>query len=135
MHSVKFLHLLVTHYIKNFMKTSLLYILLFPFIAIYSQSYSSDPPDLSVEKLLSSPLQITVNGRILSLEASMSIDFMPSIPSGSKAVRTHCWLSTIVGSELPPSLNADAIWIVYKKQDHSENTNIHRTIKIDTTTK
>lgn len=117
------------------MKACLMLFLLFISGSVHSQTPANELPDLSIERLLAVPLSITVDGKKLFLDGSMSIDFMPSIPPGPRTVRTHCFLSTVDKSELPPSIKADAIWIVYKNEVNSIGPYKLKPTRLDTTTK
>lgn len=113
--------------------------LLFVFLIISSRTYcqASDPgvPDLSVERLLTAPLTVTIEGKQLQLEPRMTIDYMPIYPPKPKTVRTNCYLTTVDRSELPPSIEADALWIVYKRVQTLRDPNDKYATKTDTTTR
>ena len=116
------------------MKIILLFVLLISSGLIYCQTSDPGVPDLSVERLLAAPLSITIEGKQLQLEPGMTIDYMPKIPPKPKTVRTNCYLTTVDKSELPPSVEADAIWIVYKRGEIFQHPNSIKPIRTDTST-
>jgi hypothetical protein len=63
-------------------------------------------PDISIDELLQTPTTINVAGKSLFLKTFLGIDLMP----GPERI------ITTDSSQIPSSISADAVWIVYKEK-------------------
>ncbi len=81
-----------------------------------SQNPVSAPPDIPADQLLASPDTITVNGRQLYLTTYMWRDFQPISPPDGKPLIAICYVTATDTTQLPGSISADAVWIVYSNQ-------------------
>jgi hypothetical protein len=74
------------------------------------------PPDIPIERLLSAPDTILVQGRYLTLATALWRDFMPVSPPEGKPLIAVISVTATDTTPLPPSITADAVWIVYEDQ-------------------
>ena len=74
------------------------------------------PPDIPIERLLTAPDTISVRGRSLALSTVIWRDFMPVSPPDGQPLVALVYVSAADPAPLPPSLSADALWIVHENQ-------------------
>jgi hypothetical protein len=74
------------------------------------------PPEIPIAQLLASPDTIVVEGRRLYLETFMWRDFQPISPPEGKPLIAIIYVTATDAAQLPSSISADAVWIVYQNQ-------------------
>ena len=62
--------------------------------------------------LASAPLQVTLGGRVLSLEASLWRDFMPISPPDGKPLIAAARVKSDNGSPVPATIVAETLWVL-----------------------
>lgn len=74
------------------------------------------PPDIPIAQLLQAPDTISADGKRLYLTTFMWRDFMPISPPDGKPLIAIAYVTTADTTQIPTSISADAIWIVYDAQ-------------------
>ena len=74
------------------------------------------PPDLSSVQLLSAKELLVLQSTQVYLEAHLSVDFMPTVPSTGGRPQAVIFIKTKNKSPIPTSIKADAIWILSKEK-------------------
>jgi hypothetical protein len=70
------------------------------------------PPDLPLQALLGVPDTVIVQGRTLTLSTSLWRDLMPRTDDHGSPLTAVVYVETADSSSFPPSVSADAVWIV-----------------------
>ncbi len=81
-----------------------------------SQNPVSAPPDISINQLLASPDTISVDGTQLYLATYMWRSFQPICPPDGTPLIAICYVTGTDTTQLPSTISADAVWIVYDNQ-------------------
>jgi hypothetical protein len=71
-------------------------------------------PDISIDELLQTPTTINVAGKSLFLKTFLGIDLMPG--PERRPLYGAVYIITTDSSQIPSSISADAVWIVYKEK-------------------
>jgi len=66
----------------------------------------------SLENLLAAPLQVSVAGRVLTLEPFLYRDFMPVVPVGGSELVAYILVAAEDGQPYPSGLDADKVWVI-----------------------
>ncbi len=69
-------------------------------------------PSVPLERLLSSPLEVEVEGRILVLETFLWRDFMPGAPPGGSDLMAKISITAADQQPFPDGLDADRLWLI-----------------------
>jgi hypothetical protein len=69
-------------------------------------------PSVPLETLLSAPEQITVGGRVLTLETYLWRDFMPGGPAGGTDLMAAVLVTAEDQQPYPAGLDADKLWVI-----------------------
>lgn len=81
-------------------------------ILISCEDPISSPQEIPLEKLLSSKDTVEVDGKKIFLATYLQRDFMPVSPPGDKPLNAVVFIQTVDSTDLPASLEAEAIYIV-----------------------
>jgi hypothetical protein len=73
-------------------------------------------PDIPIDELLQTPTTINVAGKLLFLKTFLSVDLMPSVGAEHRPLYGTVYIITTDSSQIPSSISADAVWIVYKEK-------------------
>lgn len=76
----------------------------------------SVPPDIPIGELLAAPDTILVEGKTLYLSTYLWRDFMPISPPDGHPLIAIIYVTATDTAQLPSSISADAVWIVYEQQ-------------------
>lgn len=100
------------------MTKKLFLILLVTSALIFTQCSDSivEPPEISIEELLSAPDTINVEGQKIILTTALNRDFMPSTSSNGKPLAAAVYIETADSSVISSSINADAVYIINNNQ-------------------
>jgi hypothetical protein len=71
-------------------------------------------PDIPIDELLQTPTTINVAGKSLFLKTFLGIDLMPG--PERRPLYGAVYIITTDSSQIPSSISADAVWIVYKEK-------------------
>ncbi len=90
------------------------------FISLFIFGCSDDgvsiPPDIPIQKLLSTPDTIVVENRRIYLSTYMWRDFQPISPENGHPLIAIVYLTAVDTIPLPKNISADGIWIVYNNE-------------------
>lgn len=85
-------------------------------VLIFSSScknpFSSDYP--SLKELLAAPAEITVAGRVLTLETYLWRNLMPGVGPEDRPLLAIIRVTAADGQPFPPTIDADRLWIIYE---------------------
>lgn len=76
----------------------------------------SFPPDIPVQKLLSTPDTIVVENRSMALSTYMWRDFQPMSSENGQFLIAIVFVTAIDTIQIPSNISADAVWIVHNNQ-------------------
>jgi len=76
----------------------------------------SVPPDIPINQLLSSPDTILIDTRYFYLSTYIWRDFQPISPPDGKPLIAIIYITATDTAQLPASISADAVWILYNNQ-------------------
>jgi hypothetical protein len=76
----------------------------------------SDPPDISIQVLQSTPDTITVENRVMYLSTYLWRDFQPMIGVNGSALIGLFYVTAIDSFRLSSNISADAVWIIHNNQ-------------------
>ncbi|OPX17765.1 hypothetical protein BXT86_04750 [candidate division WOR-3 bacterium 4484_100] len=74
-------------------------------------------PSISVDRLLSAPEQIEIDGRNYILETHLWRDFMPVSPPDGKPLIALIRITATDSLEFPPSIDARLLWVIKSPQE------------------
>ncbi|MCL5029626.1 MAG: hypothetical protein M1480_11505 [Bacteroidetes bacterium] len=86
------------------------------FLLVQCSNPVSSPPFVPIEKLLSAPDTISIEGKNIYLSTFMWRDFMPISPPDGKSLIVIAKIETVDSSKISSSIIADAIYIVNDNQ-------------------
>ncbi len=95
---------------------SIMLSLIMAFLVVQCSDPVSVPPDIPIETLLASPDTLNIENQSVVLKAYLWRDFQPISPPNGKALIALVYIETPDSSNLPSSMNPDAIYIVYNNQ-------------------
>ena len=72
-------------------------------------------PDISIDELLQTPTTINVAGKSLFLKTFLGIDLMPG--PERRPLYGAVYIITTDSSQIPSSISADAVWMVFKEKE------------------
>jgi hypothetical protein len=94
--------------------------ILLPLIIIVLLIKCSDPvsvpPDIPIETLLASPDTLNIENHSIVLTTYLWRDFQPISPPNGKPLIALVYIEISDSSNIPSSMNSDAIYIVYNNQ-------------------
>ena len=76
----------------------------------------SVPPDIPIQTLLTTPDTIVVENRKMYLSTFLWRDFQPVSPKDGKPLIALVYVTGVDTMQLPITISADAVWIVYNNQ-------------------
>ncbi len=94
-----------------------MWVLIFPLI--FSQGCSNpviSPPDIPINELLSAPTELTINGKVVTLNTSIWENFMPTIPPSPSHLTVICYIMAKDSSALPSTMELNSVYMIYFNQ-------------------
>lgn len=82
-------------------------------IALMGCSQKPTAPDPAPPDLSAAPSSVTINGKTLTLSASLGRDFMPISPPDGKPLAGVLTVRTADGSAVSADVRADMVWVVH----------------------
>jgi hypothetical protein len=76
--------------------------------------------DIPIDELLQTPTTINVAGKSLFLKTFLGMDLMPG--PERRPLYGAVYIITTDSSQIPSSISADAVWIVYKEKEQVLNS-------------
>jgi len=90
--------------------------LIMAFLVVQCSDPVSVPPDIPIETLLASPDTLNIENQSVVLTTYLWRDFQPISPPNGKPLIALVYIETPDSSNLPSSMNSNAIYIVYNNQ-------------------
>jgi hypothetical protein len=82
----------------------------------FGEKLPPQPPQLSLQVLLSAPETLSVGGKPIVLATSLWLNLMPMVPPSGPPLGAIVYVQTTDSTALPNSISPDVIWIVYGQQ-------------------
>ena len=84
-------------------------------------AWGKKPKDNPLEKFNSVPDTIKVGNNLLVLDTYLWRDFMPISPPDGKPLKAVIYILPVDAKKLPPHIDADKVWIIYKDKIWSDS--------------